>query len=308
MRIKFGSRTPTLLGVVVMLAVLVLAGCGGGGSGSGSSSNSSIHITVGSKLDADGQLLGQMYALLLQQKGYTVTTKLALGQTPVLNSAIQSGAVDIYPEFTGTALSLLNQPQTQDAQAAYNTVKTQYKQKYNLDWLDAAYNLNDSYAICTSQSVAQSKHLTSLNDVAPIASQLTIASQQDGLSAAVDPVQTGYNTKFKNVVQISEQLGFEAVQKGNADLNVCYTTDPTIVADNFVVLKDTKNVFPIYNPAPIVRDQVLSKSSGIADALNPLAAKLTTSEQVALIKQVSVDKKSVFEVAKTYLQQQGLYK
>ncbi|HEX3721948.1 MAG TPA: glycine betaine ABC transporter substrate-binding protein, partial [Nitrolancea sp.] len=213
-----------------------------------------VKITIGSKLDVDGQLNAEMYALLLENQGFKVTTKLGLGQTPVLDSAIKSGAIDIYPEFTGTALSLLKLPATQDANQAYQDIKSAYESKYQLTWLDPANNLNDSYAICTSQDVANKYHLTSLDDLVPIASQLTLATQQDGMDAAVTPVQTNYNIKFKKVVQISEQLGFGAVQKGDADLNVCYTTDPNIVVDKFVVLKDTKNVFPLYNPAPVVRD------------------------------------------------------
>jgi osmoprotectant transport system substrate-binding protein len=140
----------------------------------------------------------------------------------------------------------------------------------------------------------------------PIAGDLTIASQQDGVEAAIQPVEAGYNLKFGDTVQISEQLGFGAVENGDADLNVCYTTDPNIVTNNFVVLKDTKNVFPVYNPAPIVRDSVLSKSPAIKDTLNPLAQKLTTDEIVKLIKEVSVDHKNPLVVAKSWLQSQGL--
>lgn len=237
---------------------------------------------------------------------FKVTTKLGLGQTPVLDSAIKSGAIDIYPEFTGTALSLLSLPATQDANKAYQDVKAAYESKFQLTWLDPALGLNDSYALCTSKDVAQKKNLTSIDDLVPIADQLTLATQQDGMDAAVTPVQTAYNIKFKKVVQISEQLGFGAVQKGDADLNVCYTTDPNIVVDNFVVLKDSKNVFPIYNPAPVVRDELLQKAPSIAATLNALQPKLTTDAMVGLIKQVSVDHKSIPDVAKAFLQEQGL--
>ncbi len=267
---------------------------------------SDVKITIGSKLDVDGQLNAEMYALLLQDKGYKVTTKLGLGQTPVLDSAIKSGAIDMYPEFTGTALSLLKMDPTQDAQKAYQDVKDAYEQQFKLTWLGPAYRLNDSYAICTSQKVAQEKNLQTLDDVVPIADQLTLASQQDGIDAALNPVESAYNIKFKNVVKISEQLGFEAVTKGDADLNVCYTTDPNIVTNNFVVLKDTKNVFPIYNPAPVVRDELLQKAPEIAGILNALQSKLTTETMLDLIKQVSVDHKSVEDVAKAFLQTQGL--
>lgn len=296
------------IALVVMALALPLAACGSSGSGSGATGKpgSGVTVVVGSKLDPDGQLLGEMYILLLQNQGYTVTPKLALGQTPVLFNAIKSGAIDIYPEFTGTAATQLNLAPSQNAQQVYSQVKSAYEQQYHITWLDAAYGLNDSYAICTSQAVSQKDSLTSLDQLTSMASNLTIASPQDGISSAVDPVQSGYGVKFKNVTQISEPLGFEAVKQGSADLNVCYTTDPAIVVNNFVVLKDTKGVFPIYNPAPLVRDSVLQKSSAIATTLNALAPKLTTSAQVSLIKQVAVDHKSVKEVAQTWLQQQGL--
>ena len=275
---------------------------------SSSSSAKNIKLTIGSKLDVDGQLNAEMYALLLQDKGYNVTTKLGLGQTPVLDQAIKSGAIDIYPEFTGTAITTLKLKPTQDAQQAYQEVKTAYQDQYKLTMLDPAYQLNDSYAIGTSQSVAQKYNLKTLDDLKPVASKLSIASQQDGLEAAVDPVQNGYGFKFGKVVQVSEELSFDAVKKGDVDLNVCYTTDPAIVVNNWVVLKDTKNVFPIYNPAPLVRDQVLQEAPDIATTLNALEPHLTTDVIVGLIKQVSIDHKSVEEVARTFLQQQGLIK
>jgi osmoprotectant transport system substrate-binding protein len=296
------------ISLVVLALALPLAACGSSGSGSGATGKpgSGVTVVVGSKLDPDGQLLGEMYTLLLQNQGFTVTPKLALGQTPVLFNAIKSGAIDIYPEFTGTAATNLNLPPSQDAQQVYSQVKSAYESQYKITWLDAAYGLNDSYAICTSQAVSQKDSLTTLDQLSTMGSNLTIASPQDGISSAVDPVQTGYNFKFKTVTQISETLGFDAVKQGSADVNVCYTTDPAIVVNNFVVLKDSKNVFPIYNPAPLVRDSVLKKSPSIATTLNPLAPKLTTAAQIGLIKQVAVDHKSVKEVAQTFLQDQGL--
>jgi len=305
MRLFSHSNFAKLLGVVVLMSVLTMAGCGGGGSGTGKP-GSGVSLTVGSKKDADGQLLGEMYAQLLENAGYTVNRKLGAGDTPFLDSAIKSGAVDIYPEFTGTASSTYKLNVSQDPKAAYNTVADYYSKNLKLTWLDAAYNLNDSYAICTSQDNASKLNLHSNADLDAQNGNLKIASQDDGVQAAVDPVKQGYNVTFKEVVSLAEQLSFAAVKNGDVDLMVCYTTDPGIVTNNFVVLTDPKGVFPNYNPAPVVRDDLLSKSPAVKDTLNPLASKLTTADQVALIKQGSLDKKTVHEVAKAYLQQKGL--
>ena len=315
MRSDHTTHLPTFvkqLGVVLLLAVLTLAGCGGGGSGNGSGNGSGtsqpgkgISLTIGSKNDPDGQLLAQMYSDLLANQGFSVTTHLMLGQTPVLDAAIKSGAVDIYPEFTGTALSLLNLPNTTDPHQAYNEVKTGYEQKFQITWLDAAFNLNDSYGICTSQAIAQQYHLHTLANLAPVASQLTIAQQQDA-PQILAPALSDYSIQFKGTTQISEQLSFAAVTNDNAQVNECYTTDPNIVTQHFVLLTDPKNAFPAYNPAPIVRDATLKQSSAIATTLNALEPHLTTAKIVALIKEVSIDHKPVPEVAQQFLQQEGL--
>jgi osmoprotectant transport system substrate-binding protein len=297
------SKFAMLLGVVVLMSILTMAGCGGGGSGSGVGAG--VTVKVGSKKDADGRLLGEMYSLLLEKAGYTVQRNLGAGDTPFMQNAIANGTIDLYPEFTGTAMSSYKLAPTQDAQAAYNEVKDYYSKNLKLTWLDAAFNLNDSYAICTSQANATKFNLKSNADLAAQSGNLKIASQSDGVDAAVNPVKSAYNVTFKEVVTLDEQLSFAAVNKGDVDLMVCYTTDPGIVTNSFVVLTDPKGVFPNYNPAPVVRNDLLSKSSAVKDTLNPLATKLTTADQVALIKQVS-DGKTVHEVAQQYLKDKGL--
>jgi len=303
--VTFTRRYYRAFGALLLVALVAIAGCGTSASTSGKP-GSGVKVTVGSKNDADSQLLGSMYALLLENAGYTVTQKIPLGQTPVLDAAIKSGAIDIYPEFTGTSLTVYKLPQTSDPQQAYQSVASYYESTFKLTWLNAAYGLNDSYGICTSQANAAKYHLSSLDDLVAQSGKLVLATQDDGVAAAEQPVEKGYNITFKSVVKITEQLSFGAVTKGDADLNVCYTTDPNIVTNNFVVLKDTKNVFPVYNPAPVVRDELLSKSPAIKATLNPLASKLTTDEIVKLIKQVSVDHQQPLAVAKTWLQSQGL--
>lgn len=301
----FSRRYFRAFGGILLLALVALAGCGTSASTSGKP-GSGVKVIVGSKNDADSQLLGSMYALLLENQGYTVTQKIPLGQTPVLDAAIKSGAIDIYPEFTGTSLTVYKLPQTQNPQQAYQSVASYYESTFKLTWLDPAYGLNDSYGICTSQANATKYHLTTLDDLVAQTGKLVLATQDDGVDAAQHPVENGYNITFKSVVKISEQLSFGAVTKGDADLNVCYTTDPNIVTNNFVVLKDTKNVFPVYNPAPVVRDDLLKKSPAIKATLNAVATKLTTDEIVKLIKLVSIDHQQPLAVAKTWLQSQGL--
>ncbi len=295
-------RVTAMCVALTMLVVLALSGCTGAGSSDGSGH---VQLTIGSKNDVDGQLLATMYSLLLRGRGYNVTERIPLGQTNVLDTAIKSGAIDMYPEFTGTALTLLNLPATRNSQHAYDQVKSAYENQFQITWLAPAYKLNDGYGLCTSRENAARYHLATLADLAPIAGSLTVAQQQDA-AQILAPVEAAYGIHFKSTVQISEPLSFAAVQSGHAQVNECYTTDPSIQASSFVLLADTRNAFPVYNPAPLIRDEILRQSPAIATTLSPLQASLTTDTITALIRQVSVEHQSVEAVARGFLQEQQL--
>jgi osmoprotectant transport system substrate-binding protein len=301
-----------------LIPMLILSACGGS---SGSSSNSSgtstptkVPITVGSKLDPEAQLLGEMYVLLLQKAGYTVNSKLALGQTPTVFAALKSGAIDLYPEFTATGLNILNVKSSFNPTQDYQTVANGFEQQYHITWLNMA-PLNDGYALCTSQTESQKINATTLSQLAPQVSQLTLATQSDGVTFFNDLKSTyGFDTNsFKSVKKVDYSIGFQAVKSGSANVTECYTTDGSVTTQGFVFLTDDKHGFPEFHPAPIVRDSVLQSDPGIKDALNKLAPYLTTQESITLQQQVATKHASgesisqaVKEVATSFLQSNGL--
>src|SRR6266704_5928467 len=200
-----------------LIPMLILAACGGSSASpptsSGTSTPTKVPITVGSKLDPEAQLLGEMYVLLLQKAGYTVNSKLALGMTPVVFGALKSGAIDLYPEFTGTGLNILGVKSAYNPDQDYQTVKNGFEQQYHISWLDQA-PLNDGYALCTSQAESQKLGITSLSTLAPKVPQLTLATQSDGVTF-FDNLETiyGYKTaSFKSVKKVDYSIGFTAVK------------------------------------------------------------------------------------------------
>jgi osmoprotectant transport system substrate-binding protein len=247
-----------------------------------------------------------MYVLLLRKAGFTVVEKAALGTNAVVFNAITSGQIDLYPEFTATGLAKLGAQSSGDATKDYQTVKQGYETKYHITWLDPA-PLNDTYGVCTSQSKASSLGATKISDLKPKASTLTIATPPDGVQYGVNILKSAYGITFKGQTVYNEEgLTFPAVMSGAQDLNICYTTAALIAKDNFVLLQDDKNAFPIYNPAPIIRDDTLAKApDAIKNALNPLAPKLTTKVSQQLQAQV-VGGQSVTTVATNWLKSVGL--
>src|SRR5438067_12162782 len=175
------SLRAKFLVLLALVPLLILAACGGStGSSTGTntpSTSSKVPITVGSKLDPEAQLLGEMYVLLLRKAGFTVNPKLALGQTPTVFAALKSGAIDLYPEFTATGLNLLGAKSAFDPAKDYQTVKNGFEQQYYITLIDYA-PLNDVYAFGTSQAESQKLVATSRSQLATMVPQLTLANQR----------------------------------------------------------------------------------------------------------------------------------
>src|SRR5207344_1647748 len=294
---SLGAKGAKFLLLFALIPMLILSACGGSSgsppTSSGTSTPTKAPITVGSKLDPEAQLLGEMYVLLLQKAGYKVTPKLALGQTPVVFNALKSGAIDLYPEFTGTGLNILGIKSTYNPDQDYQAVKNGFEQQYHITWLDQA-PLNDGYALCTSQAESTKLGITSLSTLAPKVPQLTLATQSDGVTF-FDNLESIYGFKtasFKSVKKVDYSIGFTAVKNGQADVTECYTTDGSVTTQGFIFLNDDKHGFTEFHPAPIVRTSVLQSDPGIANALNPLAPFLTTDVSIALQQQVATKKAS----------------
>jgi osmoprotectant transport system substrate-binding protein len=293
---------------LLSLVVLLLSGCDNVAARNNNYTQiPHMTLIVGGKKEAEAELLTAMYTLLLRKGGFNVIEKPDMGGNDVVFQAITQGKIDLYPEFTTTGLGRLHLSPSHNAQQDYQNVKQGYKNRYHIIWLDPA-PLNDTYGICTSKSIASIHNITNISQLSGIAPQLTIAIPPDGLADknALPSVESVYSFHFNAINTFSiEGDTFQAVIKGQAQINMCYTTDPSIAVDNFVLLNDDKRAFPFYNPAPIVRADVLSKAPQIATILNPLAPRLTTDVSVMLQRQVAAGF-PVADVAELWLKSQGL--
>jgi len=302
-----GKRRGIFLGqllAVLVIGALVSAIVPGSSPGAWAAAKQG-HLTVGGKLDTEAQLLTKLYVLVLRGAGFDVTEKSKLGTNDIVHNAIISGQIDLYPEFTATGLARLKLRTTHNDQRDYDLVRAGYEKQFHITWL-AMSPLNDTYGICTTQPGANKlgMKISGLSEAAP---RLTVASPPDGTS---DPnvlpgMKSAYGFTFGKVTVLDEALTFPAVQQGKADVNVCYTTSALIAKNRFVLLDDDHHLFPIYHPAPIVRDATLAKWSDIAPALNRLAPKLTSEVSRQLQLQV-VNGASVTDVATTWLRSAGL--
>lgn len=289
-----------------LLTAAILIACATGGSGG---NNASGPIKVGSKDFTEAFIIGEMYALSLEKAGFQVERKLNLGGTPVAQAALQSGEIDLYPEYTGTGLlTILKEPAMSDPKQVFDKVAAAYKEKYDLVWLNPA-PMNNTQALAMTEARANELGIKTISDLAAKADQLIMVgppefeAREDGLPG----IKAKYgNFELKEYKAVDPGLRYKALTDGDADVTVAFGTDGEIAAFNLVVLQDDQQLFPPYQVAPVVRQETLDANPGVADALNAIAPKLDDATMQKLNYEVSGNKREPAEVAKEFMTQAGL--
>ena len=282
------------------------------GKETGSTGGSKGLVKVGSKNFTEQLILGEMYSQLLEANGFQVDRKLNLGGTAVAHEALKKGEIDLYPEYTGTGLlAILKEKAQSDPIAVYDIVSKQYKEQFNLVWLDQA-PMNNSQALAVKKELSDQKNLTTISRMAEIASELVLAAvpdfpdREDGL---VGLKRVYGDFQFKEVKIFDPGIKYKAFLDGEADVVLAFGTDGQINAYNLVILKDDKGLWPPYHVAPVVRQDALDKNPELAGILNGLAPLLTNEVMQDLNWQVDgPDKKDPKDVARSFLTGKGLLK
>jgi osmoprotectant transport system substrate-binding protein len=267
-------------------------------------------VKVGSKNFTEELILGELYAQSLEHAGLRVERKLNLGTTDIAMAALKRGEIDLYPEYTGTGLlDVLHLPPDGEGRRVYRTVKAAYARQFSLVWLDPA-PMNDTQALATSQAVAGRYALGSLSDLASKAGELQLGAVPEFLTRAdgLPGLQKRYGGfHFKQVKIIDNGLKYQALDHGDVDVILAFTTEGLIKANSVVVLEDDKHLFPPDAVAPVVRQASLDAKPAIAAPLNKLAPLLTTDVMQNLNLQVDgPQKREPADVARDFLKQNGL--
>jgi osmoprotectant transport system substrate-binding protein len=286
---------------LTLFAAAPLAGaCGGSGDA----------LKIGSKNFTEELILGELYAQSLEHAGLTVVRKLNLGTTDIAMAALKRAEIDLYPEYTGTALlDVLKLPLIGDPKHLYDTVKAAYAKQFGLLWLDPA-PMNDTQALATTREVAGKYLLGKLSDLALKANQLRLGAVSEFLTRAdgLPGLQKRYGGfHFKQTRIIANGLKYQALEHGDVDVIIAFSTEGQLKADNLVVLEDDKHLFPTYQVAPVVRKAALDAKPALAAPLNKLAPLLTNDMMQNLNLQVDgPQKREPADVARDFLKQNGL--
>jgi osmoprotectant transport system substrate-binding protein len=269
-------------------------------------------LVIGGKGFTEQLLLAEITGQYLTAKGYTVALKTGMG-TSLVRQALENKQVDLYWEYTGTAFLNFhkNKFANQPAAEIYKAVKAK-DEKTGIVWLNASA-ANNTYALAVRQADAEAKGLKTLADLAAklnsgekltLGCNIEFYKRDDGLK----PLQKTYGFEFSRaaVKRMETGLIYKALKDGNVDVGLVFATDGRIPAFNFAVLKDTKNYFPAYAITPTVRQEALAANPDLAEQLNTLSGLFDDATMSALNAEVDVEKRSVTEVAKSFLTAKGL--
>ena len=286
-------------------------------SGSSSGSSDKGSVTISGQNFTEATLMANMYKLLLENKGYTVTMKLVGSRDVYMAKGQFPGSVDVVPEYLGGIADKLNQMQngsdatsitTSDVQSTLDAVKP-LAGKAGITLLDPA-EATDQNAFFVTKKYADQNSLKNLTDLGALGEPVVLAAAPDceGRTDCAGGLSKDYGIKVTKVLPLgyASPQTYDSVLKGEAQLGETSTTDASLTSQGLVLLQDDKGIQPVQNLIPAVSTDFLKKHADVKDVLNSLMAKLTTDDLTQLNGKVGNERQKPGDVAKKYLQDQGL--
>lgn len=290
----------TLL-ALLLVAALALAACGGG---------EGTTISIGSKEFTEQHLLGNMYEMLLDDAGFDAQYT-AMGGSGENHTALVEGEIDLYPEYTGTALLThleMEYDPSMSPDDVYETVKDAYEERWDLTLLQPT-NFNNTYCVTMPEERAAELGIETVSDLRENASGLVFGTTQEFIERAdgLPGMQNVYGSfNFDDVVGLDPGLLYTGIDQGDIDVTTCFGTDGQIAAYDLVVLDDDLNFWPPYPAAPVIRQEVLDENPEIANILNDLSERLDGETMRFLNWEVAGNRREADTVAREFLINEGL--
>ncbi|WP_458188465.1 glycine betaine ABC transporter substrate-binding protein [Haladaptatus sp. NG-WS-4] len=299
-----------------MTGLTSTAGCsailGGGGGGSGS-------VAVSSKSFTEQKILGYLAVESLKANtDVEVKDKVGLGGTVTNFEALKNGESDLYWEYTGTSWATLPPKHDEvitDSEKIYNKVEKEFEKKYDITLLERS-PFNNTYVLLARKQWAKKQGISSLTDFSKwvkdgntnstVVMNAEFEQREDGWPGVTKHYDFANAAKKLNVKNVGSALTYKVVGNGQAILGSGFNTNPKILKFDLTALEDDEGFFPVYNPAPMTRKEVLDENSGIKKPLNDVAKALSTDTIRSLNEKVSIQGKDAQTVAKNYLKSEGI--
>lgn len=283
--------------ILFIITLLTISACG----------KKEKKITIGHKNFTEQRILGQMASVLIEKSTDYKTEVKELGGTMLVNQALLNGDIDISLEYTGTGyIYLLGQSELRNPEEVYEYVKNEFE-KQGIIWLNPL-GFNNTYAFAVKEETATKYNLEKISDLKGVAENFSVGEladffeREDGMLG----ITKTYGFKFKNEVNLDTGLKYTAVDTGNIDVAVIYTTDGMLSKYNLKVLEDDKNFFPPYDAVPRMKKEFSEKYPSVVEILNKLGNTFSDEDFQKYNYQVDVLEYPVKKVAEDALKEKGL--
>ena len=267
-------------------------------------------LIISGKLGSEPEILINMYKILIEENSnLEVELKPGLGKTSFVFNALKNGDIDIYPEFSGTAVfTFLNEtPVNNNADDVFAQAQKGMESKFKMIMLKPMI-YNNTYAIAVSKKFADENNLKTISDLAKVKDKIKAGftrefnDREDGYPG----LKKLYNFEIPDIKEFEPKLRYVAVQSGDINLIDAYSTDAELAQYNMVVLKDDKHLFPPYQGSPMMREETLKKYPELKNILEKLSGKISDEEMSSMNYRVSVKGEKAEDVAREYLKKAGI--
>jgi osmoprotectant transport system permease protein len=265
-------------------------------------------VVVASKPFGESYLLGEMFAQLLEARGFTVERRLGLGATEIAFGALRTGAIDVYPEYTGTGLlAILGEPPLADPRAVFDRVAREFARRYGVRWLPPL-GFENTYAIAVRRRTAEELGLGTLSDLARATPRLTAGFTPDfiGREDGLPGLARAYGLRLRDVRSLLQSVKYRALAEGGVDVIDGYSTDGMISRYDLVVLEDDRGFFPPYQAAALVSARLQREAPRAIGVLTELSGRLDEARMRVLNERVEVGGEPIPKVAADALADLGL--
>lgn len=299
------QRFVRCLAIVLCGIVAPVPGCDDDRAGSGEGNV----IRIASKDFGEQFILAELMAQLIE--GHTdlkVERVLNLGGTMVCHNALVNGDIDLYAEYTGTALmTILKRENIHDAERINTIVQSAYEEKFDCRWLQP-FGFDNTYTLALRSGDAERKGWKTFSDLKDAAPALRAGFTHEfiGRTDGLPGLKKEYGLEFKSVQALAPTLMYQALKDGQVDVICAFATDGRIQAYKLATLADDRGFFPPYAAAPVVRSTLLKARPQLEKVLNLLAGKIDDQTMRRLNYQVDEHQKDPADVASEFLKELGL--
>ena len=296
----------TIAGAAILAFALVATACGSGGDGDAKDGPT---ITIGSANFSESALVAEIYAQTLEAEGYQVERKLNTGNREIYAPALESGELDLIPEYIGSMLTYLGGTASSDSDETYAALQAAWEPA-GIQVLDYA-PAQDKNGFAVTQATADSLGLTKVSDLAEVNGTLVLGGPPEcpEREFCLKGLESVYGLDFAEFKPLDAggPITVAALEGDEIQVGLMFTSDGTILAKGFVLLEDDKALQPSENLAPAVRSDIIDAyGDDFANALNAVSLKLTTTELISLNKLVGIDGEDPETVVADWLKAVGI--